>query len=255
MAKTETFQDLSLAASAAGQELWRCSTPNFAPPYWMAALKRVSASSLHAKPARQYDVSRGTVIAAVRAVTGPNATLRTETGSGTYVAPGFAGPLHDPQEPWSRARFAGFAGGIVEARTRIVERHPGHARVALDRQRHSAAMSPRSIFSPSICGHELRPVCCGRAPRSLYGQGSAGGYQPLRRAIAEYVGGSRGVRCSPDQVIVTSGARRHSTWFARLLAGSRRSRLDGRSGLPRARGLRCAPRGRTSFPCRWTRRE
>jgi hypothetical protein len=35
-----------------------------------------------------------------------------------------------------------------------------------------------------------------RAPRSLYGQGDPGGYMPLRKAIAEYVGSSRGVRCT-----------------------------------------------------------
>ena len=56
-----------------------------------------------------------------------------------------------------------------------------------------------------------------RAPRSLYGQGSTTGYQPLRRAIAEYIGGSRGVRCSPDQVLVTSGAQQALDLIGRLL--------------------------------------
>jgi len=46
-----------------------------------------------------------------------------------------------------------------------------------------------------------------KAPRSLYGQGDAGGYPPLRRSIAEYVGHSRGVRCAAEQIIVTSGAQ------------------------------------------------
>jgi GntR family transcriptional regulator / MocR family aminotransferase len=56
-----------------------------------------------------------------------------------------------------------------------------------------------------------------RAPRSLYGHGNTAGYQPLRRAIAEYIGGSRGVRCSPDQVIVTSGAQQALDLIGRLL--------------------------------------
>src|SRR6202012_477585 len=42
---------------------------------------------------------------------------------------------------------------------------------------------------------------------SLYGHGHAAGYLPLRRAITEYVGASRGVRCSPEQIIITSGAQ------------------------------------------------
>jgi GntR family transcriptional regulator/MocR family aminotransferase len=55
------------------------------------------------------------------------------------------------------------------------------------------------------------------APRSLYGQGEAGGYQPLRRAIAEYVGRYRGVRCSAEQVVITSGAQQALDLLARLL--------------------------------------
>ena len=56
-----------------------------------------------------------------------------------------------------------------------------------------------------------------RAPRSLYGHGNAAGYPPLRRAIAEYIGASRGVRCSPEQIIVTSGAQQALDLVARLL--------------------------------------
>src|SRR5258707_13599255 len=56
-----------------------------------------------------------------------------------------------------------------------------------------------------------------KAPRSLYGNGDAGGYAPLRRAIAEYVGHSRGVRCSAEQIIVTSGAQQALDLLARVL--------------------------------------
>ena len=56
-----------------------------------------------------------------------------------------------------------------------------------------------------------------KAPRSLYGQGDARGYPPLRRAIAEYVGHSRGVRCSAEQVIVTSGAQQALDLLGRVL--------------------------------------
>ena len=56
-----------------------------------------------------------------------------------------------------------------------------------------------------------------RAPRSLYGHGNAAGYQPLRRAIAEYVGASRGVRCSPEQIIVTLGVQQAVDLIGRFL--------------------------------------
>ena len=59
-----------------------------------------------------------------------------------------------------------------------------------------------------------------RAPRSLYGHGSAVGYLPLRRAIAEYVGGSRGVRCSAEQIIITSGTQQALDLIGRFLLSS-----------------------------------
>jgi GntR family transcriptional regulator / MocR family aminotransferase len=55
------------------------------------------------------------------------------------------------------------------------------------------------------------------APRSLLGKGSAGGYQPLRKAIAEYLGSARGVHCLPEQILVTSGAQQALYLLARLL--------------------------------------
>ena len=51
----------------------------------------------------------------------------------------------------------------------------------------------------------------------MYGQGDARGYAPLRKAIAEYVGSTRGVRCDPGQVLVTAGAQQALDLIARLL--------------------------------------
>ena len=43
------------------------------------------------------------------------------------------------------------------------------------------------------------------------------GYRPLRQAIADYLGSSRGVRCSSDQVIIVSGVQQALDLVARLL--------------------------------------
>jgi GntR family transcriptional regulator/MocR family aminotransferase len=54
------------------------------------------------------------------------------------------------------------------------------------------------------------------SPASLsYGQAS--GYQPLREAIATYLGAARGVRCEAAQVIVVAGAQQGIALAARLL--------------------------------------
>ncbi len=44
-----------------------------------------------------------------------------------------------------------------------------------------------------------------------------GGYRPLREVIAAYVRTSRGVRCDPDQVIVTAGAQQALALTAQVL--------------------------------------
>jgi GntR family transcriptional regulator / MocR family aminotransferase len=43
------------------------------------------------------------------------------------------------------------------------------------------------------------------------------GYRPLREAITHYLGSSRGVRCSPDQVVIVSGVQQALDLLARIL--------------------------------------
>lgn len=47
--------------------------------------------------------------------------------------------------------------------------------------------------------------------------GSAAGFYPLRRALAEYLTQSRGVRCTPEEVVIVSGAQQAIDILARLL--------------------------------------
>jgi GntR family transcriptional regulator/MocR family aminotransferase len=46
---------------------------------------------------------------------------------------------------------------------------------------------------------------------------SAGGYEPLRRAIAAYLGRARAVHASPEQVVIVSGSQQGLDLLARLL--------------------------------------
>lgn len=43
------------------------------------------------------------------------------------------------------------------------------------------------------------------------------GYRPLREAVANYLGSSRGIRCSPEQLIIVSGAQQALDLLARFL--------------------------------------
>lgn len=53
--------------------------------------------------------------------------------------------------------------------------------------------------------------------RNLLDYGNAGGYVPLRRAIAQQLALSRGVKVSPDQVLITSGTQQAIDLVARML--------------------------------------
>jgi len=55
------------------------------------------------------------------------------------------------------------------------------------------------------------------ATKSLLGSGDVAGYAPLRNAIAEYLGTSRGVHCSASQVVVVTGTQQALDLMMRLL--------------------------------------
>jgi GntR family transcriptional regulator / MocR family aminotransferase len=56
-----------------------------------------------------------------------------------------------------------------------------------------------------------------RATKELLAHGDSAGYEPLREAIASYVGVVRGVRCHPRQVIVVNGSQQAIDLAARVL--------------------------------------
>ncbi len=165
--------------------------------------------------AKQYALARGTVASAFEQLKNEG-YVETTVGAGTFVSvrlPEESVPIESVQADVavapSMAALAARGRSAVEG-------------VRLLPASHSVGRAFRS-YEPAI---DLFPVAlwsrvAGRvlrnAPRSLYGQGDARGYLPLRRAIAEYVGPARGVRCNADQIIITSGTQQALDLVARLL--------------------------------------
>lgn len=56
-----------------------------------------------------------------------------------------------------------------------------------------------------------------RHPHAMLGFVNACGYAPLREAIAQYAMTARGVRCTPEQVVIVNGAQHGVEMIARLL--------------------------------------
>jgi GntR family transcriptional regulator / MocR family aminotransferase len=245
MSKEGTFQDLVLNAPSGQQHLWR----------WLYAELRGAILDGRLKPGTrmpstrslgmQYSLSRGTVVAAFDQLQAEGYT-RTEVGSGTYVASGvpdgFLSAARRPAAlslPTSKAALSKRAQQFLKN----VEVTPASHSIGKAFRAYEPAIDlfPVDLWA-RVASRVLR-----RAPRSLYAHGNAAGYRPLCRAIAEYVGASRGVHCSPEQIIVTAGAQQSLDLIGRFLltAGDRVWMEDpGYSGALqtlRATGARIVP--------------
>ena len=215
MAKAETFQDLALKPRRDGEERWRWLYGELRAAILEGRLKAGARMPSTRSLAAQYDLSRGTIVVAFEQLRSEG-YVTAESGAGTFVASGLpdrsmvAKTLHRaPALPRSTASLSKRGRTIVDG----IHVLPPSRSMGKAFRLHEPAIDlfPIDLWS-RVAGRVLR-----RVPRSLYGQGDVAGYLPLRKAIAEYVGPARGVRCEASQVIVTSGAQQALDLVARIL--------------------------------------
>lgn len=212
MAKAETFQDLALGAALKDQELWRWLYTELRAAILDGRLKSGSRLPSSRSLSVQYGLSRGTVTTAFDQLRAEG-YIQAETGSGTYVAE----DLPDLAPPAPVAAQTGSSKAALSKRAR--ELLQGVPVIPASRSVGKAfrPYEPAIDLFPADLWARTAARVLRKAPRSLYGQGDAAGYLPLRRAIAEYVGASRGVHCSPEHIVVTSGAQQALDLVGRLL--------------------------------------
>jgi GntR family transcriptional regulator / MocR family aminotransferase len=220
MAKAEAFQDLALTTPPRGQDLWRWLYSEIRAAILDGRLKRGSRLPSERSLAKQYGLARGTVTAAFDQLRAEG-YASSEIGSGTFVASGLPedgmvargarrGPdLPKLDLPKSRAGLSARGRMMVDG----VGLLPPSQSIGKAFRSYEPAIDlfPMNLWA-RIAGRVLR-----RAPRTLYAQGNAAGFEPLRRAIAEYLGAARGVKCDAGQVVITSGAQQALDLTARLL--------------------------------------
>jgi GntR family transcriptional regulator / MocR family aminotransferase len=163
--------------------------------------------------ARHYGLSRGTVVTAFEELHSEG-YLEGKVGAGTYVnalLPDdllYAGPVSGKPKKVNRrsrtlSRFA----------LRLETPPPGRRQPARAFRAGEPALDAFPLAAwARIASRRLR-----RATRSLLASGDSRGYQPLREAVADYLGSARGVRCTPDQVIIVSGIQQALELTARLV--------------------------------------
>jgi GntR family transcriptional regulator/MocR family aminotransferase len=76
--------------------------------------------------------------------------------------------------------------------------------------------NPAVKYFPIAQWRKLLARYCDNSPALLNYAADAAGYFPLRVAIADYLGRSRAVRCTPEQVIIVNGSQQALDLIARL---------------------------------------
>jgi GntR family transcriptional regulator / MocR family aminotransferase len=212
MPKQDTFQDLVLGEMREGQDLWRWLYTEIRDAIADGRLRSGSRLPATRNIAEQYGISRGTVVAAFNQLKAEGYTTHSSS-AGTYVR---TTPRSGLSQTTKRMEYR------ADARNVISRTLAAYSDASLLPASHSIGV-PFRCYEPAI---DLFPVeqwtrvaarVLRNAPRSAYGQGDSAGYLPLRRAIAEYIGRSRGVRCTPDQIMVTAGTQQAVDFIARFL--------------------------------------
>ena len=151
--------------------------------------------------AREYGISRGTVVAAFDQLAQAG-YLRGRVGAGTWVSEQIlhASPSAEHPQMLTGARPGPLAGLTYTRPARPFRIHePAIAEFPFKIWSRLASRRMRKLTGPMLVGSY------------------PGAYPPLRQAIAEYLGAVRGIKCSPDQIAVVSGVQQALDILARLL--------------------------------------
>lgn len=165
--------------------------------------------------AKELGVARVTILQAYRQLEAEG-LVETRTGSGTYVVEtsGAAVAVDGAADATEPARFALTAWG---KRAMTLRDSP---------QRQSDAIRPEIDFGfgrsfaqsfPYEVWRRLLDRYLSTDDALLSSYGSAAGFWPLRETLADYLTRERGVVCTPDQLVIVSGAQQALDVLARLL--------------------------------------
>lgn len=160
--------------------------------------------------ARQHSLSRGTVVGVFERLMAEG-YLSSRVGSGTWVSHRVAAGTT------SRAELQAPPAYVRRVISAYARPKPFVGLVATEGVRPFQMRDPAlSEFPAKLWGQMIARRA--RSFRSwLQTEDDGRGYRPLREAMADYLGSSRGVRCSADQLVIVSGVQPALDLLARLL--------------------------------------
>lgn len=213
-----------MAKRATGFALTLPPRPSAAPAYrWLYAALRAEILDGRLRPgarlpatrdfAQQYGLSRGTIVSAFEQLHSEG-YVEGAMGSGTYVSKVL------PDDLLQVARGAGAESSARRKQPRRVadygRRVDLFAGFEIRPSRAFRANLPALELFPTSLWAQLTARRWRRASASLLLGCDPLGYRPLREAVADYLGASRGVKCAAEQVAIVSGVQEALDLSARL---------------------------------------
>jgi GntR family transcriptional regulator/MocR family aminotransferase len=166
--------------------------------------------------ASELKVSRNTVVNAYEQLLAEG-YLEGQVGSGTYVSRALPEDLISVKTLTRARSRAGAGGAALSERGRIFAAFAPSVPRAPEPVRPFQAGVPALDSFPFDTWLKLLAKHWRRPAAALLGYGEPQGHAPLRRAVASYLGLSRAVRCTPEQVIIIDGAQMAFDLIARVL--------------------------------------
>src|SRR5215510_7178122 len=199
--KAATALDLPLGDPRPSDKIWRWLYDEIRSAILSGRLRRGSRLPATRELARQYGVSRGTVVMAFEQLHSEG-YLEGRTGDGTYVNGSLPedfltarpSPTVDPRAPRNRP-----------ALSRLASRLPNATGVTGVEPPRPFSPTPSPDEFPIATWAQIAARCIRGATRRLLADSDSRGYRPLREAVANYLGEARGVRCTAGEVIIVSG--------------------------------------------------
>ncbi len=170
--------------------------------------------------AKQLSVSRVTVNSAYDQLLAEG-YLESRIGAGTFVAAHLPEefintPRVKNQKNWTEIpkrdlKFSNYGKNIFRESLTILRNNQATTAVAFQHGLAAIDEFPFNIWTKLV--NKIYQTL----PRDDFGYGDAAGFYPLRKAIAIYLKSARAVNCSPEQIIITTGAQHAFDLIGRVL--------------------------------------
>ncbi|MBL9217528.1 MAG: PLP-dependent aminotransferase family protein [Opitutaceae bacterium] len=184
--------------------------------------------------AKQYQVARGTVVAVFEQLAAEG-YIEPRRGSGATVKRTLPEKYSEVSSPLMRGTVRPSAAFLSPRGLRFVRATLPVSQTPV-RSAFQTDQPALDLFPTALWGR-IASRCLRGAQRSLLASGQALGYLPLREALADYLRSVRGIKCSHEAIVITSGTQHSLDLISRLILDQGDCVWMEDPGYPRAASL------------------